>query len=104
MKVFERPGPVKTEDTLNVLLNSLQELEFLVVASVTWDSAVKAAKLIKNRKVVCVTCPQGMFWEVNAMNADLFDKIPELKAHREDWAKKRLERVPLSITDENKRN
>ena len=43
-----------------------------------------------------------MFWELNAMNADLFDKIPELKARREDWAKKRLERVPLSITDENK--
>jgi hypothetical protein len=77
-------------------------LDFLVVASVTGDSAVKAAKLIKNRKVVCVTCPQGMFWEVNAMNADLFDKIPELKARREEWVKKSLDRVPLSITEENK--
>lgn len=43
-----------------------------------------------------------MFWEVNAMNADLFDKIPELKTRREEWQKRKLERVPLSITDENK--
>ncbi len=102
MKVFERPGPVNTDETLNILLNAPQKLEFLVVASVTGDSAVKAAERIKNRKIVCVTCPQGMFWEVNAMNADLFDKIPELKARREEWIKKRLDRVPLSITEENK--
>jgi hypothetical protein len=43
-----------------------------------------------------------MFWEVNQMNADLFEKIPELKARRDDWAKRRLERIPLSITKENK--
>jgi hypothetical protein len=102
MKVFERPGPVNTDETLNILQNAPQALEFLVVASVTGDSAVKAAERIKNRKVICVTCPQGMFWEVNAMNADLFDKIPELKARREEWQKKRLDRVPLSITEENK--
>jgi hypothetical protein len=36
------------------------------------------------------------------MNADLFDKIPELKARREEWIKKRLEKVPLSITGANK--
>jgi hypothetical protein len=102
LKVFERPGPVNTDETLNVLLNTTQQLEFLVIASVTGDSAVKAAERIKNRRIVCVTCPQGMFWEVNAMNADLFDKIPELKARREEWIKKGLDRVPLSMTKENK--
>jgi len=102
LKVFERPGPVNTDETLNVLLNTPQQLEFLVIASVTGDSAVKAAERIKNRRIVCVTCPQGMFWEVNAMNADLFDKIPELKARREEWIKKGLDRVPLSITNKNK--
>jgi hypothetical protein len=102
LKVFERPGPVNTDETLTILQNAPQSLEFLVVASVTGDSAVKAAERIKNRKVICVTCPQGMFWEVNAMNADLFDKIPELKARREEWQKRQLERVPLSITEENK--
>jgi hypothetical protein len=102
LKVFERPGPVNTDETLNILRDAKQELEFLVVASVTGDSAVRAAERIKNRKIICVTCPQGMFWEVNAMNADLFDKIPELRARREEWVKKRLDRVPLSITEENK--
>lgn len=102
MKVFERPGPINTEETLSVLQNASQPLDFLVVASVTGDSAVKAAERIKNIKVICVTCPQGMFWEVNAMNADLFDKIPELKARREEWQKRKLEQVPLSITEENK--
>jgi hypothetical protein len=102
VKVFERPGPVNTDETLRILKEAKQELEFLVVASVTGDSAVKAAERISNRKIICVTCPQGMFWEVNAMNADLFDKIPELKARREEWIKKRLDRVPLSITEENK--
>ena len=102
MKVFERPGPVNTEETITILKNAQQKLEFLVVASVTGDSAVKAAEHIKNQKIVCVTCPQGMFWEVNSMNADLFDKIPELKARREEWQKRQLERVPLSLTEENK--
>jgi uncharacterized protein len=102
LKVFERPGPVNTDETISILQEAKQELEFLVVASVTGESAVKAAERIKNRKIICVTCPQGMFWEVNAMNADLFEKIPELKARRDEWTKKRLERVPLSITDENK--
>ncbi len=102
MKVFERPGPVNTQEVLSTLKDAQQPLEYLVVASVTGDSAVKAAQQIKNRKIICVTCPQGMFWEVNAMNADLFEKIPELKARRDEWVKKRLDRVPLSITEENK--
>ncbi len=102
LKVFERPGPVNTQEVLNTLKDAQQPLEYLVVASVTGDSAVKAAQQIKNRKIICVTCPQGMFWEVNAMNADLFEKIPELKARREEWQKRQLDRVPLSITEENK--
>jgi hypothetical protein len=101
MRVFERPGPVNTDETLSILEACTHPLNFLVVASVTGDSAVKAAERIKTRRVVCVTCPQGMFWEVNAMNADLFDKIPELKTRRDEWQKKKLERVPLSITEEN---
>jgi uncharacterized protein len=102
LKVYERPGPVNTDQTIKILAEAKQELEFLAVASVTGDSAIKAAERIKNRKVICVTCPQGMFWEVNAMNADLFEKIPELKARREEWQKRKLDRVPLSITEENK--
>ncbi len=102
MKIFERPGPVNTQQVIDELKNAPQPLQYLVVASVTGDSAVKTAQQISSRKIICVTCPQGMFWEVNPMNADLFDKIPELKTRREEWQKRKLERVPLSITPENK--
>jgi uncharacterized protein len=101
LKVFERPGPVNTDETINILKDAAQPLQFLVVASVTGESAIKAAERIKNRKIICVTCPQGLFWEVNAMNADIFTQIPELRARREEWVKKQLEHVPLSIPEEN---
>jgi len=103
LKVFQRPGPVNTAETISILADAPSDLRYLVVASVSGDSALKAAERIKNRKVVCVTTPQGMFWEVNAMNADLFNEIPELRARREEWVKKKLDRVPLGVTEENKR-
>ncbi len=102
MKVFERPGPINTDETITILQNASANLKYLVVASVTGDSAVKAAERIKNRRIVCVTTPQGMFWEVNAMNAGLFNEIPELRARREEWMRNKIERVPLGLTDENK--
>jgi len=40
--------------------------------------------------------------ESQRLEPDLFEKISELKARRDEWAKRRLERVPLSITEENK--
>ncbi len=76
LKVFERPGPVNTDETISILQNAQMDLRYLVVASVSGDSAVKAAERVKNRKVVCVTTPQGMFWEVNALNAELFNEVP----------------------------
>jgi hypothetical protein len=102
LKTFQRPGPVNTDETISILQNAPADLRYLVVASVTGDSAVKAAERVKKRKVVCVTTPQGMFWEVNAMNAELFNEIPELRNRREEWVKKSLDRVPLGVTEENK--
>jgi hypothetical protein len=102
MKVFERPGPINTNEVIQILSEAPQKLNYLVVASVTGDSAVKATEHIKNRKIVCVTCPQGMAWEVNAMNADLFAQIPELRARRDAWLKQKLDRVPMGVTEENK--
>lgn len=63
---------------------------------------MKIAQKIRSKKVVCVTCPQGMYWEVNQMNEDLFAEIPELRKQRDDWVKQGLERVPMYITQENK--
>ncbi|MBM4240961.1 MAG: hypothetical protein FJ150_04775, partial [Euryarchaeota archaeon] len=72
------------------------------VASVTGESAVKIAETIKNKNIVCVTCPQGMYWEVDKMDNDLFAEIPELRDVRDEWIKKGLKRVPMDITEENK--
>ena len=74
----------------------------MVVASVTGASALKVAEKVKDRKVVCVTCPQGMYWQVNEMKGGLFDEIPELAARRDELLKKGLERVPMNVTEENR--
>jgi len=102
MKVFERPGPVNTDEVIKILEDASLEVNYIVVASITGDSALKIAEKIKNKKIVCVTCPQGMYWEVNEMNKDLFAEIPELKEKRDEWIKKGLERVPMNISEENK--
>ncbi|MFB3888877.1 MAG: hypothetical protein ACE14S_05250 [Candidatus Bathyarchaeia archaeon] len=102
MKVFERPGPVNTDAVVGIAKNSTSNVDYVVVASITGSSAVKVAEKIRDKKVVCVTCPQGMFWHVTEMKTDVFAEIPELKAERDEWAKKGLNKVPMSITEENK--
>lgn len=102
MKVFERPGPTNTEDIINIIEKSYSNVDYIVVASITGSSAIKIAKRVKNKKIICVTCPQGMYWEVEGMNEDLFAEIPELKNKRDEWVKKDLKRVPMNITEKNK--
>lgn len=101
MKVFKRPGPVNTDDVIDIIENS-SNIDYIVVASITGDSALKIAKRVKNKKIICVTCPQGMYWEVEGMNKDLFAEIPELKEKRDEWVEKGFKRVHMNITDENK--
>ncbi|MCK9151400.1 pyruvate kinase alpha/beta domain-containing protein [Methanobacterium alcaliphilum] len=102
MKVFERPGPINTGKIIDILKNSAFEYEYIVVASVTGDSAVKIAETISDKKIICVTCPQGMYWEVEEMDNDLFSDIPELKAVRDEWVKQGIKRVPMNVTEENR--
>lgn len=102
MKVFERPGPVNTDEVIKILQDASLEVNYIVVASITGDSALKIAERIKNKKIVCVTCPQGMYWEVNEMDKDLFAEVPELKEKRDEWIKKGLQRVSMNITEENR--
>ncbi len=101
MKVFERPGPVNTDEVIEILEDTSLKVNYIVVASITGDSALKIAEKIENKKIICVTCPQGMYWEVNEMDKDLFAEIPELKEKRDEWIKKGLQRVPMNITEEN---
>lgn len=102
MEVFERPGPVNTDEVIDTLKNASSEVDYIVVASITGDSALKIAEKIKDKKIICVTCPQGMYWEVNEMDKDLFAEIPELREKRDEWIKKGFKRVPMNITEENR--
>lgn len=102
MKVFERPGPVNTDEVINTLKDAASEYGYLVVASVTGESAVKIAEEINDIKIICVTCPQGMYWEVEEMDKDLFALLPELKNARDEWVEKGLKRVPMNINPENR--
>ncbi len=83
MRVFKRPGPVNTDKVINILKEASSDYDYLVVASVTGESAVKIAETIKNTQIICVTCPQGMYGEVEEMDKDLFAEIKELRKTRD---------------------
>lgn len=103
VKVFEKPGPANTDEVVEISAAASSRVDCVVVASVTGDSALKIAEKIRNQKIVCVTCPQGMYWQVNEMKGGLFEEIPELAKRRDELLKKGLERVPMNVTEENRR-
>jgi uncharacterized protein len=103
MKVFERPGPVNTDEVIDIACKASTKYRYIVVASLSGDSAVKIANRVKDKEVVCVTCPQGMNWEIDKMNEGPFAEIPELTAIRNEWRKQGFQEVPMNVTPENRR-
>ncbi len=102
MRVFERPGPVNTDEVIEIARSVSSGYEYLVVASITGDSAIKLAEKVSDKRVICVTCPQGMNWEVDSMGEGPFADIPELKRIRSEWVGQGLKQVPMAITGENR--
>jgi hypothetical protein len=102
MKVFEMPGPVNTDEVVAIAKEASAKVDYVIVASITGNSAVKIAEMVRDCKVICVTCPQGMWWQVDAMKGDLFAEIPELREKRDEWIDKGLKKVPMSMTEENR--
>lgn len=102
MRVFERPGPVNTDDVVNLVREKSTFIKYIVVASITGDSAVKIAQNIVNKTIACVTCPQGMYWEIDQMEKDIFSDIPELKEIKNNWVQEGLHRVPMNIIEKNR--
>ena len=98
MIAFERPGPGNTEKVIEIASSGmLSRCHHVVVASVTGASALNAAQSIRDKKIVCVTCPQGMHWEVAQMRTGPFAEIAELAAIRDRWIEQGLDRVPMGI-------
>jgi hypothetical protein len=102
MRVFERPGPSNTDEVIEIVKAASPKYEYLVVASITGDCALKVAERIRNKVIICVTCPQGMNWEVDKMDEGPFFTIPELEQIRTGWIKQGLTRVSMGITQENR--
>jgi hypothetical protein len=102
MKVFERPGPVNTDEVVRIVEAASPKLKYVVAASITGDSALRLAGRIGDRQLICVTCPQGMSWEIDKMNEGPFAVIPELQRIRTEWIKQGVVRVPMGIPEENK--
>lgn len=103
MRVFERPGPVNTDEVIDIAAKASINCKYLVVASLSGDSAVRIAEQLKDKEIVCVTCPQGMNWEVDKMNEGPFAEIPELTAIRNEWTKQGFRKVPMNVTPENRK-
>jgi uncharacterized protein len=102
MRVFERPGPVNTDEVIEIVKAVSSKYEYIVVASITGDCALKVADSITDKEVICVTCPQGMSWEVDKMDKGPFATIPELAQIRSAWTEQGLTRVPMGITQANR--
>jgi len=102
MRVFERPGPINTDDVVNVVQAASSNYHYLVAASITGDSVLKLSESIKDKEIICVTCPQGMFWEIEKMSEGPFASIPELESIKTEWVNRGLTRVPMGISDENR--
>ena len=102
MRVFERPGPINTDEIVNIVREKSNLVKHIVVASITGESAIKIAQNVTNKNIVCVTCPQGMYWEIDQMEKDIFNDVPELKEIRDKWVREGLHRVPMNITEENR--
>jgi len=102
MQTFNRPGPVNTESVVNAVRENAHLAEAIVVASITGDSALKIARAAGGKLTACVTCPQGMAWEMDGMNTGVFADIPELRALRDGWRSEGLTRVPMEISPQNR--
>jgi uncharacterized protein len=102
MRVFDRPGPINTDEVIDIVEKASSLSDCIVVASVTGDSALKLAGRIRNKNIICVTCPQGMNWEVDGMNKGPFAEVPELALIRDRWISQGIKKVPMNIPDENR--
>jgi len=105
VEYFERPGLFNTEKVIKLCRQRAIELKirFVVVASLTGDSAVKVAKAFKDLGVTIVSVrylPGGV-WTVKEEPYGAYEAIPELRKTRQEWIKKGLERVPIEYSEKN---
>lgn len=102
MVVFDTPGPDNTAEIIRIVTKEAYRCEYIVVASITGASALQIADRSPGKPIICVTCPQGMYWEVDQMDTDLFASNPGLRSIRDEWKREGKTRIPMDITPENR--
>jgi hypothetical protein len=102
MHILDRPGPANTATVIDIVKEAAPRADAIVVASITGDSVLEIADGAGDTKVVCVTCPQGMAWELDGMETGVFSDIPELRALRDEWKTEGRVRVPMEIAPETR--
>jgi len=105
VEYFERPGLANTEKVVQLCRQRAIALgiRFVVVASLTGDSAVKVAQALKDLNVTIVSARYlpGGTWTVQEEPYGAYETIPELRKMREKWIKEGLERVPIEYSKKN---
>ena len=81
MIVFDTPGPDNTPEIVSIVKREASRCDYIVIASITGTSALQVAAASPGKPIVCVTCPQGMYWEVNEMDKDLFSTNPRTQVY-----------------------
>jgi len=102
MIVFDTPGPDNTSEIVSIVKKEAFRCDYIVVASITGTSALQIADVSPGKPIVCVTCPQGMYWEVDQMDKDLFASNPGLRSIRDEWKIEGKSRIPMDITMDNR--
>ena len=102
MEAFEQSGPVNTASVIAAAKKATPGVSHIVVASISGDSAIQTARQIPDKSIICVTCPQGMAWEVDKMQEGPFQDIPELAAIRDEWISRGQDRVLMNVTPSNR--
>jgi len=105
VEYFERPGLFNTERVIELCKQRAVDLgvRFVVVASLTGDSAVRVARAFRDLgvTVVSVRYLPGGFWTAKEEPYGAYEAIPELRRMRREWIKKGLERVPIEYSKKN---
>jgi len=105
VEYFDRPGLVNTNNVIRLCRQRAKELgvRFVVLASLTGDSAVKVAEAFRDLDVTIVSVRYlpGGTWTVKREPYGAYETIPELRKMRQEWIKKGLERVPIEYSKKN---
>ena len=101
MKVYDQPGPENTADLLFLVSQIQNNYEKIVIASVTGNSLKKACEVLDRSKIIGVTCPSGMYFDVDKMSTGPFNDLSGLIKIRDSWKKDGLKKIEMGISQKD---